>query len=686
MHLLDTISSNIQTLYDILRIYKCISNIEFEIPFPNYYLSNSYFMPQSRQLAAIMFTDIVGYTALMGNNEQKALEILNKNRSIHKPCIEKFNGRWIKEIGDGVLASFITVTEAVNAAINIQDESIKLNEFVLRIGIHLGEVISDMDDVFGDAVNIAARIQAIADPGTIFISESVYNNISNKQELNTRFVRQEILKNVKEPIKIYEVMPMTGTRGMQEVIKEKTNPAPSKSVAVLPFTNMSNDPDQEYFGDGIAEEIINSLFHIKDLKVAGRTSSAQFKGKSVDLREIGKLLGVSSVLEGSIRKQGNRIRITAQLINVEDGFHLFSEKYDRTMDDIFAIQDEIAIAITKQLKITLLGEDVLRISKSSTSNVKAYELYLKGSFYASKRGRFIIKAIECFNKAIEIDPHYTLAYIGLADAYFLSTFYGFSSGIEMMNKVWTAIVAAIDMDDSYAEAYCTLGQYYLGLKWDWAKGKENYLKSIKLNPNYAIAYAYYGLAIKNHIEGDFETAEKLGRDAILLEPLGAIYYADLSWILYNHGKYNEAIAIASEGIALDHHSFLSHQILGLAKLRLKHIDDAIDVFKNLLLFSVRHQYAVNNLAWAYCHKGDYQSAVILRDELLTRSQSEYISWTHLGLTEAWLGDVDKALEYLENGFIDRDPILVTIKYAPHVPPQLREDGRFQNLLTQIGFP
>ncbi|MEO5582424.1 MAG: adenylate/guanylate cyclase domain-containing protein, partial [Saprospiraceae bacterium] len=355
-------------------------------------------MAQHRQLAVIMFTDIVGYTALMGNDEQKAFEILNKNRNIQKPYIEQYQGRWIKEIGDGVLASFNTVTDAVNAAIKIQEGCSKEKEFLLRIGIHLGEVIFEMDDVFGDAVNIAARIQAMAAPGGIFISESIYNNISNKQDIKSRFVKQEILKNVKDPVRVYEIIHIAESDKLHEPIKEQSSKAPAKSIAVLPFTNMSNDPDQEYFSDGMAEEIINSLAHIKDLKIAGRTSSAQFKGKNLDLREIGKILGVSVVLEGSVRKQGNRIRITAQLINVEDGFHLFSVKYDRNMDDIFAIQDELALAITDQLKITLLGEELEAIIKVTTNNTEAYDLVLKGRFHLNRRGSSIITGLQYFKQ------------------------------------------------------------------------------------------------------------------------------------------------------------------------------------------------------------------------------------------------------------------------------------------------
>src|SRR5688572_4370459 len=209
-----------------------------------------------------MFTDIVGYTAIMGNDENKAFDLLTKNRLLQKPIIEEHNGRWIKELGDGVMASFSTVTDAVTAAVRIQEACNRKHEFLLRIGIHLGEVVFEDNDVFGDGVNIASRIQAIAGPGEIYNSESVYNNVSNKQEIHTRFVKKEILKNVKEPVKVYKVTAAPVPAANED---DHSGDVVKKSIAVLPFVNMSNDPEQEYFSDGMAEEILTSLAHLKDL-------------------------------------------------------------------------------------------------------------------------------------------------------------------------------------------------------------------------------------------------------------------------------------------------------------------------------------------------------------------------------------------------------------------------------------
>ncbi len=380
----------------------------------------------------------------------------------------------MEELGDGMLASFATATNAVFCAIAIQQSCKAFSELQLRIGIHLGEVVFEDNDVFGNGVNIASRIQALAPNGGIWISEAVHKNIANKKEIKTKFVKEEVLKNVKEPIHIYEV------EVNNILIKPISIPSfqngfnrtlPQKSIAVLPFVNMSNDPEQEYFSDGMAEEIINSLGRIQDLKVAGRISSFQFKGGKANLEEIGEKLGVSSVLEGSIRKQGNKLRVTVQLVNVEDGFHLWSEKYDREMNDIFAVQDEIAFAVTEKLKLTLLKKDRDKMTKSYIPNPEAYELYLKGRFHIVRRGASILTAIQYFKEAVDKDPDFALAHVAYADATLLIATYGLVPPKHVMAKAKQSAEKALELDPSLAEPYCSLGYYYTCFEWNWPEAK-----------------------------------------------------------------------------------------------------------------------------------------------------------------------------------------------------------------------
>lgn len=446
-------------------------------------------MLQSRQLAAIMFTDIVGYTALMGQDEQKAFDFLQKNRELQRPLIEQYGGRWIKELGDGVMASFHTVSDAVNAAVAIQKQCIKANNFQLRIGIHQGEVVAEEDDVFGDAVNITSRIQACAKPGSIFISETVYNNVFNKKGIQTKFIKEETLKNVKDPVRIYEVVIPENVEPAGPAIHEPSNTVTdkSKSIAVLPFVNMSNDAEQEYFCDGISEEIINALAQLNNLRVIARTSAFTFKNKNIDVRQIGKLLDVQTLLEGSVRKANNRLRIVTQLVRVSDGAHLWSNSYDRELGDIFTIQENIAENVATALQGVLTDKEKEAIRRPET-NIEAYEYYLKGRQLFHQLGLSASKIM--FEKAISLDSGYALAYSGLADAYAWN--YEWEGGgnkdlVAAERYSWTALSLAPDLSESHSSR-----GYVLSLGKNYVEAEKEFKEAIRLNPNSFITYYLYG--------------------------------------------------------------------------------------------------------------------------------------------------------------------------------------------------
>ncbi len=467
-------------------------------------------MGQSRQLAAIMFTDIVGYTALMGDDEHKAFELLSKNRQLQKPIIERFNGRWIKELGDGVMASFQTASDAVHAAIKMQEGCNAQKEFQLRIGIHLGEVVFENEDVFGDGVNIASRIQAIANPGSIFISEVVHDNVLNKKDIVTRFVRTQSLKNVKEPVKVYQVItgttdvnPSSGFAGhkkpkpkrllifltaiaflasvyfLTDFLLTKT-PGPGtveKSIAILPFTDMSPGKDQEYLSDGLADEIINSITIIKNLKVIGRTSSFQYKGKDLDARTIGEKLKVNIILEGSIQKSGNILRIITTLVNVKEGSTIWSHRFDKESKDIFAIQDTIANKkIVEKLKITLSDEENSRLLKKQT-DPEVYSLYLKG-LHTYKELNFD-KSIEYNQQAVALDSTFapSYAYLALAMIWKINGT-GTYSDVNAIRESKELANRSVSLDPNLAEGYSALALLAWTIELDFPTSKKNFEKSV----------------------------------------------------------------------------------------------------------------------------------------------------------------------------------------------------------------
>lgn len=645
-------------------------------------------MNQSRQLAAIMFTDIVGYTSLMGDDEEAAFDLLNKNRLLQKPLIEQYGGKWIKELGDGVLATFSTVTDAVNCACSIIKGCETIIGLQLRIGIHQAEVVFENNDVFGDGVNIASRLQSLAPTGGICISDAVRNNIVNRKEILTRFIKEENLKHVKEPVRIYEIV-INATDTLQRsdsfAHDESRKIIPEKSIAVLPFINMSNDPEQEYFSDGMAEEILNSLSHLKDLKVAGRTSSFQFKGKNIDLPEIGRKLGVATVLEGSVRKQGNKLRITAQLINTYDGFHLWSEKYDRTMDDVFAIQEEISLAITENLKVILLEKEKAIIAKNYTENTEAYELYLRGRFYLNKR--FLFQSLEQFNKAVELDPYFAKAHAGLADAYVILGFYNYLPAKEVMLKAKVAADAAITFDNSLCEPYCSLGMYYASYEWNWKEAKGNFLKSIQLNSRYVQSYVWYGHYYLSWIEGKFEEGIRNLNIAIELEPHNAMSYVNKYAVLFTVGKFEEAFRVGKQGYEMDTDSMIGNRMMGLAYLYKKQYAEALEYLE---LASKLSSYAAFNqvdLINLYTTKGAFEQANVIMKELSSRlKDGKYVSPCLMSFAAGFLGNVDEAMSWLEKAYDQQDAYLCILKYYPFVPMKLRKDDRFQSFLDKMNFP
>ena len=436
-------------------------------------------MSQHRQLSAILFTDIEGYTSLMQQSEQKAIMLKDRHRQVIQQEHKEFNGRVIQFTGDGTISTFKSLVEAVKCALCMQQQ-FRLQEphVPVRMGLHIGDIIFNDQDIFGDGVNIASRIESLGVAGSILISDKANEELHNHPSLTTVSVGMYQFKNVKRAVEVFalnheglvkpppdsltgkteEKHPVGKTQKKPELGVQAAKNIPEKSIAVLPFLNIGNDPDQEYFSDGIAEEIISSLTNLKDLKVAGRASSFKFRDNDLDLHELGKKLLVSTVLAGSVRKQGNRVRITAQLINIKDGYQLWSEKYDREMDDVFAIQDDIALAITKKLKLTLLKKDqYLLTKKNPTDNATAYELYLKGRFYVTRRGAWLLKGLECYRQAIALDSQFALAHAAYADANMLIAFYGLMHPKEILARAKQSAEKATQLDPSLCEPYCALG-------------------------------------------------------------------------------------------------------------------------------------------------------------------------------------------------------------------------------------
>jgi len=638
-------------------------------------------MSPSRQLAAIMFTDIVGFTALMGSDEKKTFEILEKNRKIHKPIISEYNGRWIKELGDGVMASFSLVSDAVHAAIKIMEACNAANEYQLCIGIHLAEVVFENDDVFGDGVNIAARIQSSASPGSIFISESVHRSIANNADITTRFAKEAILKNVSQPIRMYQVL----VAGSEILVPEK--PAAvviEKSIAVLPFVNMSSDTEQEYFSDGISEEIINMLAQVSELKVIGRTSSFAFKGKNMDLKIIGEQLKVTHLLEGSVRKSGNKLRVTAQLISVSDGFHLYSEKFDRELDDIFAIQDEISLAILNAVKIKLIGKEEKAVLKRYTDNIEAYQLYLKAKYYYNKyTPDAFLQAIDYLNSAIEIEPDYAIAYSSLSYCYLTLWYFNWMPEEQSLPQALKAAQQAIQLDNQIAESHLSQGRVKLHYELNIKDALIDYKKALAINPNSAECHIQLGMCYA--FFGNYTEAHHHAEKADSLDPFSLMNMWFISAIYWAAVDDKNLLAYSKRMIEMEPYFSAGQRMLAVYYLLQKRYDEAITKCEIAITINP-DLIELQTLASVYGISGDKVKGREVIERMKEIKSSETSGNAFLGIAYASIGELDTAFEYFDKAFDCHEGFLLWVKPFGRLIPGFMEDPRAKSLFKRLGVP
>jgi adenylate cyclase len=451
-----------------------------------------------RRLTAILAADVVGYSRLMGANEVGTLESLRRHQAgLIEPTIAEFGGRIVKLTGDGILVEFPSVVGAVEAACAIQRAMPSRNLDVpqdrrieFRVGINLGDVLVEGDDLFGDGVNVAARLEGVARPGGIAVSQSVRDHIGNKIDLKFEDRGEQQLKNIERPVRVYDVVLDEAAAAASGAGAEGCTLPDKPSIAVLPFTNMSGDPEQEFFSDGIAEDIITDLSKVSGLFVVGRNTSFTYKGMSFQLPKVASELGVKFLLEGSVRKAGERVRVTAQLIDGVSGGHVWADRYDRDLTDIFAIQDEITKAIVDQLKVRLIPGEKQAIGQSSTDNVEAYTFYLRGRQYFHNSTKWSLDlARKMFAKAVEIDPMYARAYAGLALADTrLVGWFGERIPVEqILANAGKAIALAPDM----AEAHAARGEA-LSSDGQREEAQAEFERALELDPNHFEANLFYG--------------------------------------------------------------------------------------------------------------------------------------------------------------------------------------------------
>lgn len=442
-----------------------------------------------RRLAAILAADVVGYSKLMAEDEAGTLAALKAHRNeFFNPEVAKRGGRVVKLMGDGVLVEFSSVVDAVEAALAVQQGlAVDDGPITLRIGINLGDIIIDDDDIYGDGVNVAARLEALAEPGGICMSSIVHQSLGNRVGEEFADAGQHTLKNIDQPVHVFQ---WPGKDGCSALAFEAPLTLPDKpSIAILPFDNMSSDPEQEFFADGISEDIITELSKFRSLFVIARNSSFAFKGQSLGLKEVSEKLGVRYVVEGSVRRAGHRVRITAQLIDTLDDAHIWAERYDREMEDIFAVQDEVVSAIVRTIQPHLLQSERQRALRKPPENLDAWENYQRGMWHTMHyRREDRDSALAFFQRAIELDPTFAAAHAGLGYGLYVYIILGAATDREADIKAGLASARrAVQLDEHDPFGYAALTRGYI-LNAEHGAAITAAEKAISLNSNFALAH------------------------------------------------------------------------------------------------------------------------------------------------------------------------------------------------------
>jgi len=680
-----------------------------------------------RRLTAILAADVAGYSRLMGQDEAGTLARLRAHRrELIDSKIAEHRGRIVKTTGDGLLIEFPSVVEAVACAVVVQRGMAERNasipedqRIVFRIGINLGDVIVEEGDIHGDGVNVAARLEGVAEPGGICISNSVYDQVENKVEYALVRLSKPELKNIQTSVQVYRLL-LDGSRpsapshprrrrkaialgvlavlagslflflklGARPKSSASATNTPSaaaaianqKSIAVLPFVNMSADKGDEYLSDGMTEELLNVLTKVKALRVPGRSSSFAFKGKNEDdiFRKVGEQLHVNAVLEGSVRKAGDQLRITAQLINVADGFHIWSETYDRDIKDILAVQSDVAQRVVQALQVQLGVDEERALTKKPTENPEAHRLYLLGRYHFAKFTRAgWTNAIHYYEQALQVDPNFALAYCGLADTY------GWAGGQIMAGReAWAKEMElaqkALALDPNLAEAHLAMGTALFSVLGPHASEKE-LDRAVELNPNLALAYDQYGWTFAEM--GRLDEAIAAEKKALELDPLSTFLNTDLAFFLNWARRYDDAITQIRKTLELDSNNGFAHSVLGWCLIWKGSKADARAEFQKATTLDDLPWY-VGSLGYACAVSGDHAKAEQVLHQLEELAKQRYVSPANRASVYLGLGENEKALDWLEKAYEDRDPIFWWIN-GDQLYDSVRHAPRFEALVQKV---
>jgi len=632
-----------------------------------------------RRLAAIMFTDMVSYTALGQRDESLALALVEEQRKVIRPILARHNGREVKTIGDAFLVEFPNAVDAVRCGYDIQRVIREYNlslassrRMYLRIGIHLGEVVESQGDISGDAVNVASRIEPLAEEGGVCLTRQVYDHVQNKLDIPLTSLGPRSLKNVSMPVELYKMeMPW------EKANVERVSPLDPKRIVVLPFVSMSPDPNDEYFADGLTEELITKVSSVKGLEVIARTSAMNYKKEKKNASQIGKELNVGTLLEGSVRKAGNRIRVSAQLINANTEGHLWAENYDKNLDDIFDVQSSVAENVAGALKLRLLNQD----EEKSTANLDAYTLYLRGmQLYHEGAEANLREAVALFEEALSKDPTFVRAYAGLAHAWRLLASHGDYTA--SLDRAEAAALKALELGPESAEAHGAMAAVCMG-KDSFERARYEMERAIQLNPN--LSQGYRALGEINCTFGRFDDGLAYFQRAYALDPLslglGLVYCNSLR----GGGKVDEAMDILGRLKALHPRNPAVYDFLAVCYFHNVDFDRASEAIEAGLRISPGNADLRIDRGCLHAIQGKRSQAEEELRELM-KEKGDTARANAQFFIRAALGDVDEAFEALWRQ-AELHAWYYLIKFdSIRFLQEFRKDPRFSEFCLKVGLP
>ena len=654
------------------------------------------------RLAAVCFADIAGYTELSARNEGEAVAVVELLQEVARQAVEERGGRVVKFIGDAVLAEFPSTDDAVRSAIEMRDRFAAeartrgLGSRDVRVGVHVGDIVTAADgDVYGDGVNVAARIQGAAEPGHVWVSEDVWRQLRQRPEFRFEARGERELKGVAAPVAMYGVGMQAGAppgradaaRPASGEDRRATKDAPvtaphERSVAVLPFTNMSASAENEYFSDGVTEEILALLARVEGLKVISRTSIMRYKGTDKPMRQIAEELGVASILEGSVRQAGQRVRITAQLIDAASDEHLWADRYDRDLEDIFAIQTDVAERIVEALRVRLTPKEQARLAERPTESIEAYHSYLKGRHFLSRRTEARLRqAIEWFRKAVAADPEFAQAWAGLADTFAVLPSYSPTPVPEACAEGRSAAERALALDPGIGEVHAALGLVAQN-ESNWEEAEREFRCALELAPGYATAYHWYGNFLCSR--GRTEEALAALRRALELDPVSLPVHMAMGVALHFDRRFDEAIDVYRKAIEMDPGYTNAHQNLSNSYLCQRRYEEALTEWE--IISGLDPRFApdfVAEVRQGYASGGERGFWEAVFEGLRSRPKALGRAYD-MPQACAQLGRIDEAFALIDVLLVERSAIAIQVPSDPLFDP-IRSDPRFEKVLERLGL-